>query len=88
MFTAQDLLRTAAEIMELCAEVKESKVYKSQQFARLTYEDGVLATIRWLFFSLATNPYDISSLKALDISQICHTLMLEGIEQSKECKGD
>lgn len=66
MFHRDDLQRSEEEIVELCREMRESITAKSHQYDELSYEDGVIATLRWLFFMSSTIPSDVSDRKRLD----------------------
>ena len=60
-FRKMNIKREEEEIRELCLEMRESKERKSKQFESLSYEDGVMAAIRWLFFANALRPSDLSN---------------------------
>lgn len=84
-FTADKLQRDNEEVKALCEEMRESKEHKSRQFESLSYEDGVLATVRWLFFKTAESPYDVKRDEiSARISNTQLNLFREELEQIQE----
>jgi hypothetical protein len=79
--------RQAEEIQQLCLEMRESKETHATQFEALSYEDGVLATIRWLFFSNAESPYDIKREDLTDVvNNVRKQIFAEELEQIQESR--
>ena len=52
------LCRDPDEIKELAFCIQEHREAGSTEFGPLTYEEGVLNTLKWLFFKTATHPTD------------------------------
>ncbi len=53
------LLRSADEMIQLGKECIEHEQRRSVQFENLTYEQGIRAALRWLFFSTSDYPLDV-----------------------------
>lgn len=51
-----NVVRSSVEIMELAKECVEIEKAVSTQFPRMTYEQGIRAAIRWMYFSTANHP--------------------------------
>jgi vacuolar-type H+-ATPase subunit D/Vma8 len=45
-----EMVRTPEEIKELAQEVREHVAANSQQFAQFTFEEGIQAVLKWLFY--------------------------------------
>ncbi len=84
-FGADELRRTPEDIAQLCKEMRESKDSSSRQFEELTYEEGVMAAIRWLFFSTAESPYDVSRLQVRErVAEARRQVLAEEFAQTLE----
>jgi PhoPQ-activated pathogenicity-related protein len=71
-----EVVRTRDEISELCQEIREHQEGKSAQFVELTFEEGVQAAIKWLFFNNEPYPADVKPVKKaahiMDVPQMVH----------------
>ncbi len=54
------LVRDRDAIIEETKAIAEYKDRRSDHFGRLTYEDGVAAAIKWLFYEKEPAPSDVS----------------------------
>lgn len=63
-----EVVRSRDEISELCQEIREHQEGKSGQFAQLTYEEGVQAAIKWLFYRNEPYPADVTPVKAPQVN--------------------
>lgn len=86
MFSKEKLVRNAEDIQGLCTEMRSSIDSNSDQFAALSYEEGVLATVRWLFFTSSESPYDTSRNAEIErrLGQVKLSVYKEEIEQMLE----
>lgn len=54
-----ELIRTREEIVEESQVIADYAARHSAHFGRLTYEDGVKAAIKWLFYAQQPAPSDV-----------------------------
>ena len=58
-----DLQRSKEEIAQLALEIREHIDGHSLEFELLTFEEGVQATLKWLFYKNAIYPCDVKPVK-------------------------
>ncbi len=64
--------RTPEEIQALGKECLEHETSRSSQFERLSYEQGVRATLRWLFFAVSSHPLEIEEPREI-LPEVVHS---------------
>lgn len=84
-FNADRVQREHMAIDDLCRDMRESLSSKSTEFSKLSYEEGVIATVKWLFFSTGQYPGDAVMIdSAVTVAKVKRELMEQEREQSRE----
>lgn len=60
-----EVVRSKEEIVELTQEIREHLEAHSQQFVDFTFEEGVQATIKWLFYQNEKIPTELTKPRTL-----------------------
>lgn len=85
-FSADMVQRSHEEIEDVCKELRASLETHRRTYEELTYEEGVLAAVRWIFFKTAENPCDGKN-KNLSATVARTQLEIENINRAQAREG-
>lgn len=68
----------------MCREMRVSMDTHSTQFDKLTYEQGVIAAVKWIFFDNAQHPSDTSDPLLGRIADVQREVMATEHAQARE----
>lgn len=74
-FHADMIRRSHDEIEAMCKEMREHMTRNSTEFSKLSYEQGVIAAVRWLYFDTAQHPADVSDKSAETVERAKREIM-------------
>lgn len=83
-FHADMIRRSHDEIEEMCKEMRDSVTNKSAQFEKLSYEQGAIAVIRWLYFDTGQHPCDITDRESGTVERTKKEIMEIERAQARE----
>lgn len=84
-FKADMVQRTHDEIEDMCKEMRACLDTKATTYESLTYEEGILAAVRWIFFKTAAHPCDGKDRQlAHTVERVAHEIDMLNHAQARE----
>lgn len=68
-FQADMVARSHDEIEDMCKEMRDSHTAGGKHYEDHSYEEGVLAAVKWIFFKSGEHPCDIGKRNLDDVAR-------------------